>query len=98
VGTAPMSLVSLADDTRMKLVPAAQREAYAFAIVGAMAQGVSFGHPCRILACVITTSLAAPTDRRPHARPPAGAGMKGTTIQRPRTPGTAPSQPENSAS
>lgn len=40
VDTAPLDLVFVADHTRMKRVPAAQREAYAFATAGAMAQNV----------------------------------------------------------
>ena len=40
VDSAPLDLVFVADHTRMKLVPAAQREAYAFATAGAMAQNV----------------------------------------------------------
>ena len=40
VDNAPLDLVFVADHTRMKLVPAAQREAYAFATAGAMAQNV----------------------------------------------------------
>ena len=40
VDTAPLDLVFVADHARMNLVPAAQREAYAFATAGAMAQNV----------------------------------------------------------
>ena len=40
VDTAPMDLVYVADHARMKLVPAAQRAAYAHATAGAMAQNV----------------------------------------------------------
>jgi nitroreductase len=40
VDTAPLDLVFVADHGRMKLVPAAQREAYAHATAGAMAQNV----------------------------------------------------------
>ena len=40
VDTAPLDLVYVADHTRMKLVPAAQREAYAFTAAGAIAQNV----------------------------------------------------------
>ncbi len=40
VDSAPLDLVYVADHRRMKLVPAAQREAYAFAAAGAMAQNV----------------------------------------------------------
>lgn len=40
VDTAPLDLIYVADHSRMKLVPAAQREAYAFAAAGAMAQNV----------------------------------------------------------
>ena len=40
VDTAPMDLVYVADHGRMKLVPAARREAYAHAAAGAMAQNV----------------------------------------------------------
>ena len=40
VDLAALDLIYVADHTRMKLVPAAQREAYAFAAAGAMAQNV----------------------------------------------------------
>jgi len=40
VDTAPLDLVFVADHARMTLVPAAQREAYAYAMAGAMAQNV----------------------------------------------------------
>lgn len=40
VDTAPMDLVYVADHARMKMVPAAQRESYASAAAGAMAQNV----------------------------------------------------------
>ncbi len=40
VDTAPLDLIYVADHTRMKLVPAAQREPFAFTAAGAMAQNV----------------------------------------------------------
>ena len=40
VDSAPMELIYVADHSRMKLVPAAQRESYASAAAGAMAQNV----------------------------------------------------------
>ena len=40
VDTAPLDLVFVADHSHMSLVPAAQREAYAFAAAGAMVQNV----------------------------------------------------------
>lgn len=40
VDTAPLDLVYVADHTRLKLVPAAQRESYASAAAGAMAKNV----------------------------------------------------------
>lgn len=40
VDTAPLDLIYVADHERMKLVPAGQREAFAFAAAGAMAQNV----------------------------------------------------------
>ncbi len=40
VDTAPLDLVYVADHSRMHLVPAAMREAYAYAAAGAMAQNV----------------------------------------------------------
>jgi len=40
VDNAALDLIYVADHTRMKLVPAAQREAYAFAAAGAMSQNV----------------------------------------------------------
>lgn len=53
VDTAPLDLVFVADHTRMKLVPAAQREAYAFATAGAMAQNVYLYCASKGLATVI---------------------------------------------
>lgn len=41
VDSAPMDLVYVADHSRMKLVPVARREAYAYAVAGAMAQNVA---------------------------------------------------------
>ena len=40
VDSAPLDLIYVADHSHMKLVPAARREAYAFASAGAMAQNV----------------------------------------------------------
>ncbi len=40
VDTAPLDLVFVADHKRMKLIPAAQRQGYAFATAGAMVQNV----------------------------------------------------------
>lgn len=40
VDKAPLDLIFVADHTRMKLVPASQRQPYAFAAAGAMAQNV----------------------------------------------------------
>ena len=40
VDLAALDLIYVADHARMKLVPAAQREAYAFSAAGAMAQNV----------------------------------------------------------
>ena len=40
VDTAPLDLIYVADHTRMKLIPVAQRESYASAAAGAMAQNV----------------------------------------------------------
>ena len=40
VDTAPLDLIYVADHSRMKLVPAAQRQAFAFTVAGAMAQNV----------------------------------------------------------
>ncbi len=40
VDTAPLDLVFVADHTRMKLIPAAQRDAFAHVAAGAMAQNV----------------------------------------------------------
>lgn len=53
VDTAPLDLVFVADHSRMKLVPAAQREAYAFATAGAMAQNVYLYAASEGLATVI---------------------------------------------
>lgn len=60
VDTAPMDLVYVADHARMSLVPAAQREAFAYAAAGAMAQNV-------YLACAsagLATVIRAWFDRR----------------------------------
>ncbi len=53
VDNAPLDLVYVADHTRMKLVPAAQREAYAFTAAGAMAQNVYLCCASQGLAAVI---------------------------------------------
>ncbi len=53
VDDAPLDLVYVADHTRMKLVPAAQRSAYAFAAAGAMMQNVYL--------CCASQGLAAVT-------------------------------------
>ncbi|MCU0775346.1 MAG: SagB/ThcOx family dehydrogenase [Ideonella sp.] len=53
VDTAPLDLVFVADHARMKLVPAAQRQAYAFASAGAMAQNVYLYCASQGLATVI---------------------------------------------
>ncbi|NDP37965.1 MAG: SagB/ThcOx family dehydrogenase [Rhodoferax sp.] len=64
VDTAPLDLVYVADHARMKLVPAAQREAYAFACAGAMAQNVYLYCASSGLATVIRAWL----DRRALAQ------------------------------
>lgn len=53
VDSAPLDLVYVADHTRMKLVPAAQREGFAFAAAGAMAQNVYLCCASQGLAAVI---------------------------------------------
>ena len=53
VDTAPLDLVFVADHARMKLVPAARREAYAHATAGAMAQNVYLYCASEGLAAVI---------------------------------------------
>ena len=53
VDTAPLDLVFVADHSRMTHVPAAQREAYAFASAGAMAQNVYLYCASEGLAAVI---------------------------------------------
>jgi SagB-type dehydrogenase family enzyme len=53
VDSAPLDLVFVADHGRMKLVPAAQREAYAHASAGAMAQNVYLYCASQGLATVI---------------------------------------------
>lgn len=53
VDTAPLDLVFVADHARMKLVPAAQRVAYAHATAGAMAQNVYLFCASEGLAAVI---------------------------------------------
>ncbi len=53
VDDAPMDLVYVADHSRMKLVPAAQRESYACVAAGAMAQNVYLYAACAGLGTVI---------------------------------------------
>jgi nitroreductase len=53
VDTAPLDLVYVANHAHMKLVPAAQRERYAFAAAGAMAQNVYLFCAANGLATVI---------------------------------------------
>jgi nitroreductase len=53
VDSAPLDLVFVADHSRMKLVPAAQRQGYAFATAGAMAQNVYLYGASQDLAVVI---------------------------------------------
>ena len=53
VDSAPLDLVYVADHARMKLVPAAQREGFAFAAAGAMAQNVYLCCASQGLAAVI---------------------------------------------
>lgn len=53
VDTAPLDLIFVADHARMKRVPAAQREAFAFAAAGAMAQNVYLCCASQGLAAVI---------------------------------------------
>jgi nitroreductase len=53
VDTAPLDLVYVANHSHMKLVPAAQRERYAFAAAGAMAQNVYLFCAANGLATVI---------------------------------------------
>lgn len=53
VDSAPLDLVYVADHARMKMVPAAQREAFAFAAGGAMAQNVYLCCASQGLAAVI---------------------------------------------
>ncbi len=53
VDNAPMDLVYVADHSRMKLVPAAQRESYACVAAGAMAQNVYLYAACSGLGTVI---------------------------------------------
>jgi SagB-type dehydrogenase family enzyme len=64
VDTAPLDLVFVADYSRMKLVPAAKREAYASASAGAMAQNVYLYCASAGLATVIRAWL----DREALAR------------------------------
>jgi SagB-type dehydrogenase family enzyme len=53
VDTAPLDIVYVADHSRMRLVPASQRAAYAFAAAGAMAQNVYLASAAAGLATVI---------------------------------------------
>lgn len=53
VDTAPLDLIYVADHTRMALVPAGRREAYAFAAAGAMAQNACLCCAAQGLATVV---------------------------------------------
>ena len=53
VDTAPLDLIFVANHAQMKLVPAAQRERYAYAAAGAMSQNVSLYCAANALATVI---------------------------------------------
>jgi hypothetical protein len=73
VDSAPLDLVYVADHARMKLVPAAQRERYAFAAAGAMAQNVYLFCAANALATVIrgwfdghalSSAMALPADHQ----------------------------------
>lgn len=57
VDTAPLDLIMVADYSRMKLVPVAQRMAYAYACAGAMAQNVYLYCASEDLATVIRAWL-----------------------------------------
>jgi SagB-type dehydrogenase family enzyme len=57
VDTAPLDLILVADTSRMKLVPVAQRMAYAYACAGAMAQNVYLYCASEDLATVIRAWL-----------------------------------------
>jgi len=57
VDTAPLDLIMVADFSRMKLVPAAQRLAYAYTCAGAMAQNVYLYCASEGLAAVIRAWL-----------------------------------------
>jgi hypothetical protein len=57
VDTAPLDLIMVADYSRMKLVPVAQRMAYAYACAGAMAQNVYLYCAAEDLATVIRAWL-----------------------------------------
>jgi hypothetical protein len=57
VDTAPLDLVMVADFSRMKLVPVAQRMAYAYTCAGAMAQNVYLYCASEDLATVIRAWL-----------------------------------------
>lgn len=71
VDTAPLDLVYVADHSAMNLVPAGQREAYAFAAAGAMAQNVYLYCASARLATVIRawidrTALSRAMGLRPN--------------------------------
>lgn len=53
VDTAPLDLIYVADHTRMGLIPASRREAYAFAAAGAMAQSAYLCCAAQGLATVV---------------------------------------------
>ncbi len=60
VDTAPLDLIYVANHAQMKLVPAAQRERYAYAAAGAMSQNVSLYCAANALATVIRAWFDAP--------------------------------------
>jgi len=64
VDTAPLDLLFVADHARMGLVPAAQREAYAYAAAGAMAQNVYLYCASQGLAAVLRAWFDRPALER----------------------------------
>ncbi|MEP7295598.1 MAG: nitroreductase family protein [Burkholderiales bacterium] len=88
VDSAPLDLIYVADHTHAKLVPVAQREAYAFAAAGAMAQNVYLFCAAQGLSTVIRAwfdhrALAAAmglgTDQQLLLCQTVGAGKKGAS-------------------
>lgn len=89
VDNAPMDLVYVADHARMKLVPVAKRESYAFTAAGAMAQSVYLYCASAGLATVIRAWLDRAALAQAMGLHPDQQVLLAQTIGRPATPTAA---------